>query len=231
MMTFDRRPVQIVEIDIEYCPHVYGDAPCMAALGVTGERKCYNTWKTCQAPINFNAPLEPTGGPDRTYDDGDTLASADFSRSADYFFAADMMIPSAPTGVVWELGGLTGAAYLGFTSGELVFRAGNAGSGHPTGTAKVAVDPFDILNKSGTIYGQIDMATSTVSLWWRNKAETTVTLLGEDTAVTPFAAFASTSDGAVGRLEGLGPVGEDGTDYNGSIYKYRWNSPNPQGWT
>lgn len=50
-----REPVQIVEIDQDFCTRVYGNAPCTAALGVTGTRKCYNTRKTCQDPDNYLA--------------------------------------------------------------------------------------------------------------------------------------------------------------------------------
>jgi hypothetical protein len=46
-----------VEIDIDYCSLAYGNAPCTAALGVTGDKKCFNTFKTCQDKVNFtNAP-------------------------------------------------------------------------------------------------------------------------------------------------------------------------------
>jgi len=44
-----REPIQLVEIDVDRCTLVYGSAPCTAELGSTGVRKCYNTWRTCQA--------------------------------------------------------------------------------------------------------------------------------------------------------------------------------------
>ena len=43
-----------VEIDIDYCSHTYGEAPCAAELGVTGSIKCFNTQRTCQDTSNFN---------------------------------------------------------------------------------------------------------------------------------------------------------------------------------
>lgn len=47
-----------IEIDIDYCANNYGIAPCTAALGVTGDAKCFNTLNTCQDRINFiNAPV------------------------------------------------------------------------------------------------------------------------------------------------------------------------------
>lgn len=60
-MTYDaervkigRHPVQIVELDIDYCTLSYGTAPCVAALGTTGFDKCFNTRKTCQDPDNYD---------------------------------------------------------------------------------------------------------------------------------------------------------------------------------
>lgn len=53
----NRRALTYVEIDIDYCSHTYGTAPCTAALGVTGAKRCFNTFKTCQDKINFaNVP-------------------------------------------------------------------------------------------------------------------------------------------------------------------------------
>lgn len=53
-MSLKRKPLQIVEIDIDYCTRTYGSAPCTAVLGTTGVRKCYNTYFTCQDTANFN---------------------------------------------------------------------------------------------------------------------------------------------------------------------------------
>lgn len=44
-----RQRVQYIEIDVPICSLAYGVAPCMAELGVTGEAKCLNTRRTCQA--------------------------------------------------------------------------------------------------------------------------------------------------------------------------------------
>jgi len=56
MMTtdaFGRELLQIVEIDYDFCDLIYGEAPCTAALGTTGVRKCFNTRFTCQDPENY----------------------------------------------------------------------------------------------------------------------------------------------------------------------------------
>jgi hypothetical protein len=48
-----REPIQIVEIDQDKCSLSYGTAPCEAAIGITGARKCFNTFKTCQDTVNY----------------------------------------------------------------------------------------------------------------------------------------------------------------------------------
>lgn len=45
--------LEFVEIDLPRCGRVYGVAPCMAALGETGQFKCYNSPATCQDPANY----------------------------------------------------------------------------------------------------------------------------------------------------------------------------------
>ena len=53
-----RESLQIVELDIERCSRTYGSAPCTAALGTSGVRKCFNTYFTCQDTANFDSTAE-----------------------------------------------------------------------------------------------------------------------------------------------------------------------------
>ncbi len=53
--TSGRRPFTIVQLFLDKCANVYGSSPCTAAVGVTGVRKCYNTFKTCQDSEHFIA--------------------------------------------------------------------------------------------------------------------------------------------------------------------------------
>jgi hypothetical protein len=48
-----REPIAIIQIDQDFCSLVYGETPCTAEIGVTGDKKCYNTRKSCQDPANF----------------------------------------------------------------------------------------------------------------------------------------------------------------------------------
>lgn len=50
-----REPCTIVELDLDVCARTYGNAPCTAAVGVTGADRCFNTRKTCQVPAAYAA--------------------------------------------------------------------------------------------------------------------------------------------------------------------------------
>lgn len=47
------RKLTYVEIDLDFCGNTYGVYPCTASIPTTGERKCYNTLRTCQDIGNF----------------------------------------------------------------------------------------------------------------------------------------------------------------------------------
>ena len=213
-----RRPLQVVEIDIDVCPLAYGSAPCSAVLGTTGVRKCYNTYATCQAPRQFGKPLEPAAGPDRTYEAGDTLTAADFALTSDVFLAVDLTIPAAPTGCVAELGAWTAAMYLGFTSGQLVFRVGGGGSGSPTDCAKITADAADFEGRTGSFYAVADVSASSAQLWFFDSATRSLSSVGTATASAGFPSgrWAGTADGALGSVNGLAPVDEDATAFSGA---------------
>lgn len=64
-MTYDtekvragREPITLVELDLDYCQLTYGQSPCMAQLGATGNKLCYNTRATCQDPANYDPAVK-----------------------------------------------------------------------------------------------------------------------------------------------------------------------------
>ena len=62
------RALVYVEVDQDYCGLTYGVAPCTASIPATGSAKCYNTVKTCQAPLAFSsAPITMRFGLDVDY--------------------------------------------------------------------------------------------------------------------------------------------------------------------
>lgn len=221
MTNLDRQLIQIVEIDIERCALSYGNAPCAAVLGTTGVRKCYNTFKTCQNRPNFNAPVQPATA-SRTYSSGDSMLSADFSRSASFFLAVDLTIPAAPFGVIWELGATGTGAYLGFTDGRIVWRCGNGATATSPSTAKISANPSAILGETGTLYGGIDFDRRTVQLWWQPTSGSAIRL-GINTAPNEFLTntWAGTNPGGVGFVNSVTTAGEDTRNFNGTITEAR----------
>jgi hypothetical protein len=61
-MEGERQALTYVEIDIDRCVLTYGVAPCTAALGVTGDIKCFNSLGTCQDRPNFTEALTAGSG-------------------------------------------------------------------------------------------------------------------------------------------------------------------------
>lgn len=53
-MSISREPVQIIEIDLDYCTHVWGAAPCTASLSSIFPRKCWNMYEHCGDRTNYN---------------------------------------------------------------------------------------------------------------------------------------------------------------------------------
>lgn len=48
-----RKPVTIVELDLDFCGNSYGVSPCAAAVGTTGTQCCFNTFPSCQDTANY----------------------------------------------------------------------------------------------------------------------------------------------------------------------------------
>lgn len=45
--------ISYVEVDLRRCSNTYSNSPCFASLGVTGDKKCFNSFATCQDKNNF----------------------------------------------------------------------------------------------------------------------------------------------------------------------------------
>lgn len=57
-MSDELKIITFSELVLRPCAHTYGNAPCNAELGVTGQFKCYNSPRTCQDPENFEPGAE-----------------------------------------------------------------------------------------------------------------------------------------------------------------------------
>ncbi len=214
--TIGREPVQIVEIRQPLCANVYGTAPCTATGGV--DAKCYNTRGSCQDTANYRHKPEDPLAADRTYSALDTLTNGDFTRGQDLFFAVYLRTPASPDGCIWEMGATGKSIYLGVTSSNLVFRAGNGATGHPTDTAKVSVAASAYAGKTGVFYGAVDNTAKSVTLWWWDARQRTLAQVGTDTAAVSWGTnWSSNSDGGCGYVDGTTAVGESTSNFNGVI--------------
>lgn len=220
-MTTGRERLQIVEIDVDYCPLTYGTTPCGAVLGTDGVRKCYNTYATCQNVTNFGRLAEPDSTP-AEYVDQDTITGGSAALDQDLFAAVDVVIGDDPDGVIWELGGSTNGLYLGFTSGEVVLRAGE-GASVTTETADLRADPTDILSKTGSFYVKVDVSAGSVALWFYEPETKTLKDFGSAVASAGFpgGAWGGSNQGGFGRIAGGVPSGETTTDFNGTCVALR----------
>ena len=56
--TSGRELLTVVELDQDSCSLTYGEGACTAALGVTSDRKCFNTRATCQDPEHYDRTIK-----------------------------------------------------------------------------------------------------------------------------------------------------------------------------
>lgn len=97
-MSSNREPIQIVEIDLDYCTRTYGTSPCLAVLGTTGVRKCFNTFATCQYKSAY---------------DGNTLDTTTTINTKTYRFAGPRV--NFPLGIGTYFPVLTGVSAISST--------------------------------------------------------------------------------------------------------------------
>lgn len=192
MSNLGRQPLQVVEFDVDFCQK------------------------------SFGVGLEPEAAPDHSYAQGNIIAAADLDRTDNLFWACDLTFPDTyQDGVIWELGGNAIGAYCGLTSGSLLFRAGAGGSLPRTGAAVVNADPSDYLGKSGTLFGEINVDTNSVALWFLD-ADGQFYSVGSNTASGVFSTWAGTDDGAVGAVNNSVTVGQSVADWPSTIDTIRF---------
>lgn len=218
----NRKPVQIVKISLPKCANVHGTAPCTATQ--TGDDKCYNCLATCNDVANYRQTPDGHLTADLTKANSDAITSSELTRTADLFAAFDVSFPVTPSGTIWEQGGSADqAAYLGITSTNLVFRAGDGTASDSTTTAKIEVAYSAVAGKTLTLYCEIDISADTVNLWAFDPVELSLTLLGTDTAAASITTWAGTDAGAIGQDGGSNiATGEDGGTFNGRITAARF---------
>jgi hypothetical protein len=221
----DREPVELIEVITPRCANTFGSAPCTATAAAGGE--CFETRATCRVLAAADFQARPLGHlePDRFLNNGDTGAT-DFNGEAEYFIETDLFIPLDPEGCVFEVGSATTGLYIGFTSGNLVVRAGDAASADPANACKLSVSSEALQGKSFTLIARFEYNTGTdctVTVYLFDPVELELTLVGSDTSSGDPTTLFDDGDYAVGQisLTGNSPVGESEEDYNGSVTEVR----------
>jgi len=183
--------------------------------------ECYNTRATCQDPDNYRDEPDRSLEATLTLAAGDTIDSGDLTRTNHIFVAANITYATEPDGVIWEQGGAaTDGAFLGVTSGNLIFRAGASDVASGANTGKISIDASDQAGRTDTLYGEIEFVASgtcTIRLWRLCPCSLNLVLLGEDTWTDTSGSWAGSGGGAVGEANVAVPTGESSADWNGSI--------------
>ena len=215
----DREPIELVEIVLPKCANTYGTGLCTATG--SGDGKCYNTRATCQDTANYRATPDGHLMPDVILATGDEVTSTTLTRNASLFLSARVRFAYVPDGIIYEQGGSAGlGTFLGVTSGNLVWRAGDGTVSSGANTGKVSVSATPYIGKTVDLLAEIDFtasSTSTVRLWLFDRVERTLTLLGEDD-FTAGTNWAGTGAGGIGTIGGAEVVtGESSADWSGFV--------------
>lgn len=184
--------------------------------------ECYNTRGSCDYPNGYAETPEANLFVVDRYAQYETVEIETAERDQDLYFAADVRFPSASAeGVIWETSGSQGL-FLGVSSNNLVFRAGDTSVSDPNaalGYTSAPVAPY--LGKALTIIGEVRMEDYRLRLWVWDSVERTLVLLGEDTPTSPPARWTDQNFGGVGFEYGSGHAGETSADFNGLIDELR----------
>lgn len=151
-----------------------------------------------------------------------SISSSAVDRTADFTVVLDVTFDAEPSGCIFELGGTGIGAYLGVTSGELVWRAGSGADVNPTpnaNTAFVRTDATPFADKRFVLVATVNVSEASVRLRAYELPGVSLVLDVSHTASGSLATWAGTDNGMVGRSTGGIPIGENSADWNGQIVR------------
>ena len=169
------------------------------------------TWAPGDAPIFVTPEYDLL--PLMSASSGELIDSVEFNRDETVLIAIDLTVPNAsPRGVLWEQGSSETGTLVAFdTSGQLIVRAGT-GSGTGANVARLVIPAAEvnskILDKTGTLFVEINKDSSSVSAWFLENglmATTEVVSLGTASAASGFPASLWT-DGSAGSIGNLSTI-------------------------
>ncbi|MEM8698391.1 MAG: fibronectin type III domain-containing protein [Pseudomonadota bacterium] len=145
-----------------------GDAGAIFQIRETATRGGLTTIALSNPIAAVAAPADPEAGLTLTasFPEGELTNSA-FNRSEPAVFAADLILPDRPDGLVFELGAEVNGTLLSFRpDGSLLLRFGDGSQHTPQGThAFLQVPTEQIPSGPVTLVWQIDNGTGTLSAW------------------------------------------------------------------
>ena len=169
------------------------------------------TWAPDDAPIYVTPEYDLL--PLMSASSGELIDSVEFNRDETVLVAIDLTVPNAsPRGVLWEQGSSETGTLVAFdTAGQLIVRAGT-GSGTGANVARLVISESEvnakILDKTGTLFVEINKETSSVSAWFLENglmATTEVVSLGTASAPSGFPSSLWT-DGSAGSIGNLSTI-------------------------
>lgn len=194
MTNLSRELIQIVEIDIERCTQDYGSE--------------------AGAPYG-----EPDVTPDLIKADLENVLNSEVNRTNDIVAAFDVVFNEGASGVIWEQGGASNGAYLGVTSGDIIFRFGNGGVPPLSDIALASIPVAPYVGRALKVVVQIRSRENAILTIFDGASQ-----LAEDTgtATTIPTFWSGAGNGRVGQINTSTVSGVDATDFSGTISEARF---------
>ncbi len=143
-----------------------------------------------------------------------------FQRTQSIGLAMDFVeLDGVLGGILFELGGTSSGAYIGFRSdGRFIARAG-AGEAYPNPEVGLVELPKEIIHGNGTLFVNISMVNNLeVTVFWNGWQQT-----DSHQSVIPVTHWAGTGNGAYLSPSSIGKIPQD--EYGDVVPSYSWASP------
>lgn len=183
----NREPIEIFEIDLDYCNLSFG-----------------------KMEPNESPDLTKSNG------DSISSTEIDRSASV-FFIADVSFDDAAPVGCIWEQGDTSEGVYLGVTSGELVFRVGNGAALPQDDCASIRTDVTPLLGLSGSLIAEIKFDGNSIRLRFVGDNKVKYVDITATTVTEFPSVWAGSGSGAIGRVDGAYSTGESASNWNGTI--------------
>lgn len=168
-----------------------------------------------QCQLTYGALSAPSGAADVTKNQLDIVADTEVSLDSDIVGVFDVTFTASPSGVIWEQGGSGIGSYLGVTGTDIVFRYGDGSAPAPLdGCAYTTIPVGDYVSSTVTIIAEVKLP-KTVSI--KVVSGGFLVASSSSQSVDEITQWAGVNDGGIGYKNVGIVVGEDDTNFNGTI--------------